>query len=113
MSEPVVSFQAFLARQHSSYWVGTANKLEDLPAVAALIDSAREYLEYLEYVDFQDEEEGRATLDEAPIPSLIRLALYLWGQGILTGDPGPLTVGYALLEKAVHRLDRQAEEEFD
>jgi hypothetical protein len=107
MSEPVVSYQAFRARLRSSYFAAMAIQLEDRPAVAALIESAREYLEY---IDSKDEEEGRTTTDEAPIPSLIRWALELWGQGMLAGNSDLLAVGYAILEKADRRL---AEEEFD
>jgi hypothetical protein len=107
MSEPVVSYKAFSDRLLSSYWAAMAIRLEDRPAVAALLNLARSRLEDFDYFGAL---EGRATSDEVPIPDLIHEALGLWRQGMLAGNSDLLAVGYALLEKAVRRLD---EEEFD
>ena len=67
---------------------------------------------YLDDSDDQDEEVGRATLDEAPVEVMAREAVRYVRQGMLADNKDLVAIGFALLEKLSHRLDRQAEEEF-
>ncbi len=83
-------------------------ELDDYLYVADLIECA---CAKFHDCDLEDAEDLRPTSDEKPIPDLIRSALGLLRQGLLTGDDAFVAVGYVVLEKAVLRLDRQAEEE--
>ena len=108
MAVHVADYEAFRDRLTASDSAAMAFEIDDINYVEHLIECARAYLHDC---DLEAAEDLRPTSDEEPIPDLIRSALDLLHRGIVATDEDLLAVGYAVLEKAGRRLDRQAEEE--